>query len=90
MVLPRLVLLDVSCNQLETLPKAVGQLAALKQLRAQGQRPGLVQLPPELGSCAALEELDVSSNSLMVHAAYLARPLFPGRLTPGSITGGHS
>ena len=78
MVLPRLVLLDVSYNQLATLPTAVGQLAALKQLRAQGQRPGLVLLPPELGSCAALEELDVSANSLKAPAPYLASPCAPG------------
>lgn len=62
--LPKLELLDVSHNQLETIPPAVEQLTALRQLRAQNNSLGVVA--SELGHCAALEELDVSSNSLVV------------------------
>lgn len=54
--------LDVSFNQLLTLPAEIGKLLSLEELLL--SRNSLTALPDELGGCTSLEHLDLFSNKL--------------------------
>lgn len=62
--LPRLEMLDVSHNNLETLPAGISGLQSLKHLSASHNHLGV--LPLQLGSCSALQHADFAGNVLMV------------------------
>ena len=54
--------LNLTCNQLTTLPATIGQLARLRRLKLGLNR--LANLPDSIGALAELEFLDLSDNYL--------------------------
>ena len=77
--------LDVSYNQLVSLPTSIQKLNQLEELHLSGNK--LTELPSEIGDLKELRRLDVSGNPLSMDAIHVLEMKKKG-MTRSVITGG--